>query len=99
MKKHLQGICLFLLVGLGYASAQDIKLTGKVKDQKGNALPGVNIVVSGTLQGTATDAVGDFTIGVAANGVLTFSFIVNNRSVIEVTLEEDLKNLNEVLCK
>jgi TonB-linked SusC/RagA family outer membrane protein len=105
MKKHLQGICLFLLVGLGYASAQDIKLTGKVKDQKGNALPGVNIVVSGTLQGTATDAVGDFTIGVAANGVLTFSFIgykdqtvqVKNRSVIEVTLEEDLKNLNEVV--
>ncbi|MCE7044252.1 SusC/RagA family TonB-linked outer membrane protein [Dyadobacter sp. CY312] len=105
MKKHLQWICLYLILGIGYSSAQDTKVTGKVKDQNGNALPGVNIVVSGTLQGTATDAVGDFTISVPATGALTFSFIgyqnqtvqVNKRTAIEVTLEEDLKNLTEVV--
>jgi TonB-linked SusC/RagA family outer membrane protein len=105
MKNYLQWICLYLILGLGYASAQDTKVTGKVKDQNGNALPGVNIVISGTLQGTTTDAVGDFTISVPANGTLTFSFIgykdqtvqVNKRSAIEVKLEEDLKNLTEVV--
>ncbi len=106
MKKKLQSVILCLLLGLAYsASAQDIKVTGKVNDSNGSGLPGVNIMISGSTRGTLTDVDGKFDITVSPNGTLVFSFLgykeqkiaVNNRSVIEIRLEEDLKSLGEVV--
>jgi len=56
---------------------QDITVSGTVKDTDGGeALPGVNIVIDGTGQGTVTDLDGNFTLTVAdANAVLVFSFV------------------------
>jgi TonB-dependent SusC/RagA subfamily outer membrane receptor len=80
---------------------------GKVIDDQGDPLPGVNIVVKGEPNiGTVTDIDGNYTITVPyPNATLIFSYVgfqpqeikVNNRSTINVTLVEDTKALEEVV--
>lgn len=81
-------------------------ISGKVTDDKGDALPGVNIVIKGTTNGVVTDAGGLYTIDVPeGNNVLVFSFIgyitqevvVGSQTVINVTLPTDVQALNEVV--
>ncbi|TZF82827.1 TonB-dependent receptor [Pedobacter sp. BS3] len=82
-----------------------ITIKGTVKDQKGDPLPGVSVRVSGTSTFTATDANGAYTIKAPSNATLTFSYIgfiqqqqaVNSRTVINVTLATDTRELNEVV--
>ena len=82
------------------------EVSGTVKDNNGNALPGVNVVIKGTTKGTTTSSVGKYTLMVDNNAtVLIFSFIgaltqevtVGDRSVVDVTLQEDSKQLNEIV--
>lgn len=84
----------------------DITLTGKVTDEKGEGLPGVNILIKGTRQGTVTDAGGNFTLHVPdEKAVLVFSFVgyvsrevvVGNRTSIDILLKVDEKSLEEVV--
>ncbi|UII75400.1 TonB-dependent receptor [Flagellimonas sp. HMM57] len=78
---------------------------GTVTDQNNVPLPGVTILVKGTTSGTVSDIDGKYTIDTASDGVLAFSYIgfrsievpVRGQSVIDVTLEEDLENLDEVV--
>ena len=78
---------------------------GKVSDVSGQGLPGVTVLVSGTTTGTVTDFEGNYSIEVPDNGVLVFSFIgflqkevpINGQSIINVTLQEDTKSLDEVV--
>ena len=88
------------------AFAQDRRVTGTVKDASGQGVPGVNIVLKGTLTGTTTDAEGAFGINVKSpNDVLAISAIgfkatevtVGNKSVINITLEDDVSQLSEVI--
>lgn len=81
-------------------------ISGTVSDTQGNPIPGVNILVKGTTLGTSTDRDGKYTIDVLEeNAVLVFSFIgyitqetsVNGRTLIDVTLAEDVQNLEEVV--
>ena len=104
MKKILL-TCLMLVFVL-YAWAQDRTVRGKVTDESGAGLPGVNISVKGTSQGVITDVDGNYRLSIEQqNAVLKFSFIgmksveeeVGNRSVIDVTMEADAKQLSEVL--
>ena len=100
---------LLLLVCLNFlllpAYAQTIAVKGKVQDDKGETLPGVSIQVSGTSQGSVTDADGNYTLNTAENATLIFSYIgyanqtipVNGRSIINVTLAPDSKSLGEVV--
>lgn len=83
-----------------------IPITGTVIDETGNPLPGVNVVVKETTLGTVTDAEGKYSINVPDdNSVLVFSFIgyttqeisVTGRTSIDVTLQEDVTSLNEVV--
>jgi|GEM_PF-918079 len=56
-------IALLIAVYAGVATAGTVgKLTGRVTDQKGEALPGVNVVISGTNRGAVTDAQGSYLI-------------------------------------
>ncbi|WP_321997692.1 TonB-dependent receptor [Draconibacterium orientale] len=100
----------FLVLLLGFnlsVQAQNaIDIRGVVSDASGDPLPGVNIVIKGTLQGTLTDPDGNYQITVPGNdAVLVFSFIgynsqevtVGNQSAINVSLKEDLKQLDEVV--
>lgn len=84
--------------------AKDI--TGTVKDANGAGVPGVNVVIKGTSRGTTTNSAGQYSLTVDNNAtVLIFSFIgsitqeitVGDRSVIDVMLQEDSKQLNEVV--
>ncbi len=83
----------------------DITVKGKVTDETGEGLPGVNILVKGTANGTTTDAKGEFVINAPEDGVLVFSFIgystqeisVGSRSTIEVRLLADTHLLSEVV--
>ncbi len=79
-------------------------ITGKVVDQKGEALPGVAVIVQGTNIGTATDARGRFKIKASPNDVLRFSFVgmktyvvlVEDKEKIDVKLFSDTEQLDEV---
>ena len=81
-------------------------VSGLVKDERGDALPGVTVMVKGTSLGTSTDASGRYTISVeGADVVLTFSFIgyktidapVNGQTTIDITLEPSIESLAEVV--
>jgi len=92
-----------LITITGYA--QNAAVTGKVTDSKGSGLPGVAITIKGSTTGTNTDVDGNFQINVAANATLSFSSIgfepkdvpVGNKSVLNVTLSEDVRALEEVV--
>ena len=80
-------------------------VSGRVTDDAGEALPGVTILVKGTTGGTVTDANGNYSVVVSSSDVLVISYIgfksreipVNNRTSIDITLEEDLQALQEVV--
>ncbi|GHM98684.1 SusC/RagA family TonB-linked outer membrane protein [Cytophagales bacterium WSM2-2] len=88
------------------ALAQSRTVTGTVKDPNGAGLPGVTIQVKGTASGTVSDSDGKYAIAVGGeNAVVVFSFIgfatqeiqVGSQSVIDVSLAEDTKQLQEVI--
>ena len=99
-------VSLLLLVGnIVYAEAQQEKrVTGTVTSE-GEPLPGVSVQLKGASSGTITDIDGKYSIEVPATGTLVFRFVgmrtveqpVNNRSVINVTLESESKELEEVM--
>jgi iron complex outermembrane recepter protein len=97
---------LFVLLSITMGLAQSRTVTGTVQDETGNGLPGVSFLVKGTNNGGATDASGKFRINVGSdNATLVFSSIgflskevpVGNASILNVTLQEDTKLLNEVV--
>jgi TonB-linked SusC/RagA family outer membrane protein len=85
---------------------QDITVSGTVKDENGNPLPGVSVLVKGTSVGTIADADGKFSINVpSGESILVFSFIgyilkevpVNGQTVLSVDLAPATETLNEVV--
>ncbi len=86
--------------------AQDVRVTGKVTASNGEVLPGVTILLKNTQISTTTDQEGNFAINVPnARGTLVVSYVgyaeqeinVNNRAVINITLEQSQTSLNEVV--
>ncbi len=80
---------LFLLVGImGVSSLQAQTLKGVVKDsQTGETLPGANIMIKGTTQGTVTNFDGEYSLSLpAGTSVITYSFISYITQEIEVTV-------------
>jgi TonB-linked SusC/RagA family outer membrane protein len=87
-------------------SSNLIRVTGKVTDNKGQALPGVTIVAKGTTTGTITDVDGNYFFDrVPSNATLVFSFVgmqnqvvnVDNKAKINVMLIDMATGLNEVV--
>lgn len=87
------------------AAAPAIQVSGKVADDAGAGIPGVNIIEKGTTNGATTDADGRFSLLVNETATLVFSFIgyttqevpVDNRTEINVTLVPDTRTLQEVV--
>lgn len=85
--------------------AQQINVTGVVRDISGMGIPGASVVEKGTSNGTIADVDGTFSIKVPANAVLQISCMsyltaeenVGSRSFIEVVLKDDTELLDEVL--
>lgn len=112
MKHSQTGIAtklLFLMAGLLFAftlKAQTISVSGVVSDPSGEPLIGASILAEGTSQGTATNIDGEYTLNVAPNATLVFSYVgydvqkvpVDGRSTINVTMTENSVMLNEVVA-
>lgn len=100
----MTSVCFFL-VGLAVAMAQRQVITGKIADPAGVPLPGVNILIKGSSTGTTSDAAGVYSLEAAPTDVLVVSFIgyrtkevpVGNQTSLDVTLEEDVSTLQEVV--
>lgn len=100
-----------MVLALSFASlhtaiAQNISVSGKVVDARGEGIPGASVQVKGTTKGTQTNMDGAFQIAdVPSNGTLVFSFVgmntqevaIGGRSVVNVTLLDDAKALEEVV--
>lgn len=81
-------------------------IRGKVSDEKGEELPGVNILVKGTPRGTISGADGSFSLEVPdSSAILIFSFVgyipleiaTGSQTSLEVVLSVDEKSLDEVV--
>jgi len=91
MKKLYSLLSLFLLVSVLSAQSGKIRITGKVTDgETGEPLPGVNIIIEGTTQGTITDISGKYSILVADDSqTLVFNYLgfVDEKMEISESLE------------
>jgi TonB-dependent SusC/RagA subfamily outer membrane receptor len=80
-------------------------LSGRVVDPTGGPIPGVNVLDKQSNTGTTTDLDGKYSLPVTNTSVLVFSFIgftpqefvIGNRTVLDITLKEDMSDLSEVV--
>ncbi len=69
-------ISFFCLLHIGVAWSQERKVSGRVTQSDGSPIPGVNVTLKGTSVGQITDADGNYSMAVPAEGgTLLFSFI------------------------
>jgi TonB-linked SusC/RagA family outer membrane protein len=109
MKNMMKNFLVILLIigNVIFVHAQTQRqVTGRVMDGQGELLIGVNVVEEGTTNGTVTDVNGTYTLRVTSqNPVLKFSYIgfkdalveVGNRGIVDVSMQEDVEALDEVV--
>jgi len=105
MKKHLIYHLTLVIIMLSGSAVLAQTVTGVVSDNNG-PVPGANVIIKGTLSGTATDFDGNYKLeNIKANAVLVFSMLgyetkeiaVNGQSQINVKLFEDSQTLDEIV--
>lgn len=95
--------CLPLQLLLAHSRAGPV--TGRIVDDKEVGLPGVNVLVKGSSNGTQTNTAGRYTIEAPTGATLVFSYIgyasqkavVGDRTTIDVALGPDSKSLGHVV--
>ena len=108
MKQNLRTLFLFsfFLITAQIVFAQEKEISGTVTSSAdGTPLPGVNVLVEGTTNGSLTDFDGIYKLKASVGDVLTFSYLgmttihvtVGNSNVIDVKLTEDTEQLSEVV--
>lgn len=106
MSKRLFSLALCLLIGLGTAFAQTIKVSGTVTDNNGEPVVSAAVQLKGSTNVyTMTDAVGEFSLSVPGGGTLAVSCLgftpaevpVNGRSNISIQLKPDSQVLEDVI--
>jgi len=83
---------------------QDITISGKIVDKKGEPLPGANIQIKGTTKGTTSDLSGNYSIMAPENAILVIGFIgykklevyVAGNTNLNITMTEEAAELQEV---
>ncbi|MBX2966366.1 MAG: TonB-dependent receptor [Cyclobacteriaceae bacterium] len=106
MIRFLSFLCFALLLTVTAFAQSTVR--GKVTDESGSGLPGVNILIRGTTSGTTSDANGDYSLELpsgADQATLVFSFIgyetqevaVNGRSIVNVNMTVNAQTLSEVV--
>ena len=99
---------IILTAAVAPVNRQQVKtvtITGKVVDDTGEPLPGVNVYIKGTTRGTITSIDGTYKIDVDEGSILVFSYIgyihqeinVVGRKVINITLLPETSDLEEVV--
>ena len=96
----------FLILFSITSIAQDLRVTGQVLDRQKAPLPGVSVLIKGTNRGTSTTADGRFVLeNVPSNATLVVSSTgfgiqeirVDGQSNLNITMDEEITNLNEVV--
>ncbi|MEM9672119.1 MAG: TonB-dependent receptor [Bacteroidota bacterium] len=99
----LSTLCFLFLAEVTWAQST---VSGQVQDENGEALIGVSVLEKGTTNGTITDVDGNFQVRITQEKpTLIFSYIgymtseipLNNRSQLDVTLREDVAQLQEIV--
>ncbi len=84
----------------------DIYVKGRIVDETNTELPGVSIVLKGSLVGTTTDEKGEFSLRVPdSKGILVFSYVgyitqevsFNSQTRLDIVMKEDQKSLEEIV--
>ncbi|MDD3034405.1 MAG: SusC/RagA family TonB-linked outer membrane protein [Bacteroidales bacterium] len=102
--RNVLSVFVFLLI-TGSMWAQNLNVTGKVTDKKGEPVIGVYVLVEGTRTGTSSDINGNYAITAPANGKLVFTSMgykevvaaVNGRANIDIVMEDDARVLGDVV--
>jgi TonB-linked SusC/RagA family outer membrane protein len=109
MKKLYRGLSLaaaLMLLFTSVALAQERVVSGAVTDENGSSMPGVNVLLKGTSQGTATDSDGKFSISVPNDqatlvisfvGYSTTEVVVGSRTNVSIQMAPDVTTLNELV--
>lgn len=92
-------------LGIALVAAPAQGITGRITDSKGEALPGVTVLVKGTSNGTSSGADGSFSLDAPADatliissvGYLTKEVAVNGQTSISVSLATDVQQLSEAV--
>lgn len=103
-----QRILTFALFWLGtvfFAHAQTITVKGTVTDEANNPLQAASVTVKGGTVGTLTNEKGSYSLSVAADAILQFSYMgyaqqevpVNGRTTLNISMAEDVRELDEVI--
>ncbi|UQD55496.1 TonB-dependent receptor [Flavobacterium sp. K5-23] len=100
-------LCLWIPnISLAQENQAQKTISGKITDHTGSSVPGVNLNVKGTQTATITDVDGDYSIVVLNNksilifsaiGYITQEITVANKTKINVSLQTDIKTLEEVI--
>ena len=100
-------ICwLLLLLPTAALFGQNVIIKGKVTSKSdGQGLPGVNIYIEGTTQGTTTDLEGKYSLSAEKGNTIVFkmvgmktqNIVVGNQAVIDVAMEEESQVLESVV--
>ena len=87
--------------------AADRRVTGVVTDEKNAVLPGVSVIIKGTVKGSSTDENGKFSLDIPDDNalLLTFSFVgyqsqdvqAGTKTVFNISLKPDVSALDEVI--
>jgi TonB-linked SusC/RagA family outer membrane protein len=96
-------IPLFLILGQTTYAQTNVQVQGTIIDSTGEPLPGVNVVIKGTLTGTVSDLYGKYNLSAPSDATLVFSFVgftnqeipINNQTEINLTLADDTSDLDE----
>ena len=104
MMNNLKLLLIFLLCPF-VVLAQEWTLTGTVKDDTGEFLPAVSVIVRGSQRGVATDFDGRFSVKVAKGDVLVFKYVgyadveiaVSDQKTLEVEMTSESTDLEEVV--
>ena len=104
--KRLAAMALFLLICLPFslAQAQTVKVNGRVIDNLNEPMIGVSIFEKGTTNGVITDMDGNYSLSVKEGATIVYSYIgyltqekKAVAGVMNITLKEDTKTLDEVV--
>lgn len=68
-------LTLFIFFGHVASAQSDLQVSGTILDSSGQPLPGVNIVIKGTSNGTVSALDGKYSLNVPADAILVFSFV------------------------
>ncbi|MEP1032626.1 TonB-dependent receptor [Ekhidna sp.] len=105
LTKCIASLVIFMFCLSLNSFAQNVTVSGVVKDSNGEVLPGVTVTIQNTIDGAVTDINGAYRLSAPQNATLVFTYVgfetqtipIGNRSQVDVTLSEDTEQLDEVV--